>query len=387
MVDSVVTWAREYKVDGFRFDLMGHHSLDNMLAVREALDELTVKHDGVDGKRIYVYGEGWDFGEVAGGARFTQARQLELAGTGIGSFSDRLRDAVRGGGPFDADPRIQGFATGLYTDPNGAAVNGTPDEQRARLLLEHDQIKVGLAGRPLHYVINAGLEPEGAERLVEDAIDTMSRATGIKFINDGPTAEAPSQSRAPYQKDVYGERWAPLLIAWTTPEQAPQLKGPVIGTGGSTHFSFGDGPKSFVTGSLELDAPQITEDLRRPAGAAYATAVILHELGHVMGLEHVDDPVQLMYPEIGTPDGLADGDLNGLHELGRAQCRKDLVAGPPSGPAIGRLLARPGRRALPPPCPPGRSGLPSAGPLPGSAAAATPESAAASARAPPAPSG
>ena len=98
----------------------------------------------------------------------------------------------------------------------------------------------------------------------------------------------------------------------------------MIGTGGSTHFSFGDGPKSFVTGSLELDAPQIAEDLDRAEGAAYATAVILHELGHVMGLEHVDDPAQLMYPEIGAPDGLADGDLNGLYELGRAQCRKDL---------------------------------------------------------------
>jgi hypothetical protein len=193
------------------------------------------------------------------------------------------------------------------------------------LATNNDGTPVGYSPcRPLHYVVNTELEPEGAERLVEDAINTMSRATGIAFINDGPTTEAPSQSRAPYQKDVYGERWAPLLIAWTTPEEAPQLKGPVIGTGGSTHFSFGDGPKSFVTGSLELDAPQITEDLRRSSGADYATAVILHELGHVLGLEHVDDPVQLMYPEIGTPDGLADGDLNGLHELGRAQCRKDL---------------------------------------------------------------
>ncbi|MGY3318249.1 hypothetical protein ACVWYS_002964 [Arthrobacter sp. TE12231] len=178
--------------------------------------------------------------------------------------------------------------------------------------------------RPLHYVVNAALAPQGSERLVDDSIRTISEATGIKFINDGPTGELPSPNRAPYQKDVYGDRWAPLLIAWTTPEQAPQLKGPVIGTGGSTHFSFGDGPKSFVTGSLELDAPQITEDLGRSDGASYATAVILHELGHVMGLEHVNDPAQLMYPEIGTPDGLAAGDLNGLYELGHAQCRKDL---------------------------------------------------------------
>ena len=178
--------------------------------------------------------------------------------------------------------------------------------------------------RPLHYVVNAALAPARAGNLVENAIRTVSEATGIRFVYDGPTTEAPSPSRAPYQKDSYGERWAPLLIAWTTPEQAPQLKGPVIGTGGSTHFGFGDGPKSFVTGSLELDAPQITGDLDRGDGAAYATAVILHELGQVMGLEHVDDPTQLMYPEIGAPDGLAAGDLNGLHELGRAQCRKDL---------------------------------------------------------------
>ena len=151
MVESVVTWAREYKVDGFRFDLMGHHSKANMLAVRAALDSLTLKRDGVDGRSIYVYGEGWNFGEVADNARFVQASQLNMAGTGIGTFSDRLRDAVRGGGPFDADPRIQGFASGLFTDPNGAPVNGTPEQQLARLLLHHDQIKVGLAGNLRDY--------------------------------------------------------------------------------------------------------------------------------------------------------------------------------------------------------------------------------------------
>ncbi|HEY3263276.1 MAG TPA: pullulanase-type alpha-1,6-glucosidase [Pseudonocardiaceae bacterium] len=151
MVDSVVTWAREYKVDGFRFDLMGHHSKANLLAIRAALDSLTPKKDGVDGRSIYLYGEGWNFGEVANNARFVQASQLNMAGTGIGTFSDRLRDAVRGGGPFDSNPRIQGFATGLFTDPNGDAVNGSLDEQRARLLLYHDQIKVGLAGNLRDY--------------------------------------------------------------------------------------------------------------------------------------------------------------------------------------------------------------------------------------------
>ena len=151
MIDSVLTWARDYKVDGFRFDLMGHHSLANMTRLRAALDGLTVRRDGVDGKAIYLYGEGWNFGEVADDARFEQATQLNLAGSGIGSFSDRLRDAVRGGGPFDEDPRVQGFGSGLFTDPNGAAVNGSAAEQREDLLHLQDLVKLGLAGNLADY--------------------------------------------------------------------------------------------------------------------------------------------------------------------------------------------------------------------------------------------
>ncbi|MER5766639.1 pullulanase-type alpha-1,6-glucosidase [Streptomyces sp. NPDC001985] len=151
VVDSVVTWAKEYKVDGFRFDLMGHHPKANMLAVREALDALTPARDGVDGKKIVLYGEGWNFGEIADDARFVQATQKHMAGTGIATFSDRARDAVRGGGPFDADPGVQGFASGLYTDPNPAAGNGSRDEQRARLLHYQDLIKVGLTGNLASY--------------------------------------------------------------------------------------------------------------------------------------------------------------------------------------------------------------------------------------------
>ncbi|CAM5675408.1 MULTISPECIES: pullulanase-type alpha-1,6-glucosidase [Streptomyces] len=165
VVDSIVTWAKQYKVDGFRFDLMGHHPKANILAVRKALDALTVAKDGVDGKAIVLYGEGWNFGEVANDARFVQATQRNMAGTGIATFNDRSRDAVRGGGPFDADPRVQGFASGLYTAPNPSPANGTPADQRARLLHYQDLIKVGLTGNLAGYTFTdtSGRTVKGSE--------------------------------------------------------------------------------------------------------------------------------------------------------------------------------------------------------------------------------
>ncbi|MEH0522724.1 pullulanase-type alpha-1,6-glucosidase [Streptomyces stelliscabiei] len=165
VVDSIVTWAREYKVDGFRFDLMGHHPKANILAVRKALDALTLTKDGVDGRKIILYGEGWNFGEVADDARFVQATQKNMAGTGVATFSDRARDAVRGGGPFDEDPGVQGFASGLWTEPNSSDANGTPAEQKARLLHYQDLIKVGLSGNLANYRFTdtGGKEVKGSE--------------------------------------------------------------------------------------------------------------------------------------------------------------------------------------------------------------------------------
>ncbi|WP_349017264.1 pullulanase-type alpha-1,6-glucosidase [Streptomyces solicavernae] len=165
VVDSLVTWAKQYKVDGFRFDLMGHHPKANILAVRKALDALTLAKDGVDGKKILLYGEGWNFGEIADDARFEQATQKNMAGTGIATFSDRARDAVRGGGPFDEDPGVQGFASGLFTDPNSSKANGTPAEQKARLLHYQDLIKVGLTGNLAGYTFtdSSGRTVKGSE--------------------------------------------------------------------------------------------------------------------------------------------------------------------------------------------------------------------------------
>ena len=151
MVDSVVTWAKQYKVDGFRFDIMGHHTKANMLKVRAALSALTPAADGVDGSKIYIYGEGWNFGEVADGARFEQATQRNMAGTGIGTFNDRIRDAARGGGPFSALPE-QGFLTGLFLDPSDFNQGG-PTAQKNRLLHQMDLIRVSLAGNLKDYML------------------------------------------------------------------------------------------------------------------------------------------------------------------------------------------------------------------------------------------
>ncbi|MEO5988331.1 MAG: pullulanase-type alpha-1,6-glucosidase, partial [Candidatus Eisenbacteria bacterium] len=143
MVDDLVHWSRDYRVDGFRFDLMGHHMRRNLEAVRDRLGALTLVKDGVDGGRMLLYGEGWDFGEVSGSKRGLNATQRNMAGSGIGTFNDRLRDAVRGGSPF-ADRREQGFATGLFTFPGEFTHGGEGD--RTKLLDATDRIVVGLAG-------------------------------------------------------------------------------------------------------------------------------------------------------------------------------------------------------------------------------------------------
>lgn len=171
MVDSLVTWARDYKVDGFRFDLMGHHTKANLLNIRAALDALRPNRDGVDGAKVLLYGEGWNFGEVADNARFVQATQANMAGTGIGTFNDRLRDGARGGGPFSGIQE-QGYLTGLFLDPN-ATDQGSPISQLARLLYTTDWIRAGLAGSLASYSF-------------ENAAGVTGPASGIDY-NGQPT--------------------------------------------------------------------------------------------------------------------------------------------------------------------------------------------------------
>ncbi|MFN2144868.1 MAG: pullulanase-type alpha-1,6-glucosidase, partial [Anaerolineales bacterium] len=202
MIDSVLTWTTAYKVDGYRFDLMGHHMKSNMLDLREALDGLTLWKDGVAGKDVYIYGEGWNFGEVMDNARGVNATQINLAGSGIGTFNDRLRDAARGGNPFGG-LQEQGFINGLYTNPNEVDLR-TPEDQKAKLLELSDLIRATLAGNLAEYsFINAaGEEVTGAELLYNDtpgAGYTLDPQENIVYVSahDNETLFDAIQYKAP----------------------------------------------------------------------------------------------------------------------------------------------------------------------------------------------
>lgn len=144
MIDSVKTWATEYQIDSFRFDIMSFHPRAVMERLRD--DVNAAVHDKLDrNKQIFIVGEGWNFGAVANDARFVQASQLSLNGSGIGTFNDRGRDAIRGGGPFDGGQTIvhnQGYISGLFYDDNGSGGGKTLTD----LLRSADMVRVGLAG-------------------------------------------------------------------------------------------------------------------------------------------------------------------------------------------------------------------------------------------------
>ncbi|MBP6748244.1 MAG: DUF3372 domain-containing protein [Xanthomonadaceae bacterium] len=137
MIDSAALWAKHYRIDSFRFDLMGHQP-------REAMERLQARVDAAAGRHVPLIGEGWNFGEIANGSRFMQASQLSLQNSGIATFSDRARDALRGGGCCD---RGEGLVAnvGWLNDARDPASEGDPKRRAERMRIA-DLARMGLAG-------------------------------------------------------------------------------------------------------------------------------------------------------------------------------------------------------------------------------------------------
>jgi hypothetical protein len=171
--------------------------------------------------------------------------------------------------------------------------------------------------RPIRYEINAADGPPTAVGLIQDAISRAEQATGLSFEYAGETDARPHWD-SPLVPIIAARR--PVLVAWADAEEVPQLAGDVAGIGGSVPIDAGDGRRRYATGGVTLDAASFAQIDAQAGGAAEERAIVLHELGHLVGLAHVPDAAELMNAEnLGLLD-YGPGDLAGLAELGSGPC-------------------------------------------------------------------
>ena len=162
---------------------------------------------------------------------------------------------------------------------------------------------------PIHVEINPRTGGSDAVSAVEVALDEVQAATGLELVVDGMTERAPDFGAQVRTEDLR----RPVLVAWSDEAETPGLAGDVVGQGGSVAVVRPSDAR-YTTGQIALDGPALaamTEEER--------LQVIRHELGHVVGLDHVDDQDELMHPHSG-PLSWGPGDRRGLALLGSGSC-------------------------------------------------------------------
>lgn len=175
--------------------------------------------------------------------------------------------------------------------------------------------------RPIRIVVNNLRAPSGSAQLLRNALDRVTEASGFQFEIEGVTTEVPIHPRDAYQRDRYGDRWAPVVVAWMNEEDNPRLSD-AAGLGGSSiAVAPGTSTYMYVTGVVILNGPVFDRVLSSSRGWFQAEAIIMHEFGHLLGLDHVEDDLQVM----GTGRDLRvftyqSGDLAGLAALGSGPC-------------------------------------------------------------------
>jgi hypothetical protein len=181
---------------------------------------------------------------------------------------------------------------------------------------------------PIRYVVNDRYATAGALDDVREAVRRVSEATGVRFAYEGTSDRTPDQTiDVQFQTFTGGQKaYLPLLIAWV-PHRVFRLD---VDAEDAVAFGLpfrGDGVNAdtYMSGVIAVDAG---DDAPPGFDERYSRGVILmHELGHIMGLGHVDSPHEIMWsPEV-DPDVMPDlfqtewgpGDLVGLAALGRSE--------------------------------------------------------------------
>jgi hypothetical protein len=231
----------------------------------------------------------------------------------------------------DATPERVAAATGVVAGgvhvdgARGAAASNTSKGYRLLHNADGSVVRWNPCA-PVRYQVNLAQAPRSALRDVQESIRLISKATGISFVYAGTTTAVPQQSYGA-QARPWDNVTPPLVIAWARAGKGAGRTDAL--SGGRDELGVGGWRSAWWSDASGKHAPRIVTgyvivnsaaNSRLPAGfsAGARGSVLLHELGHVMGLDHVADSHQLMYPRMTKTKGLGQGDLAGLRAVGRA---------------------------------------------------------------------
>lgn len=169
---------------------------------------------------------------------------------------------------------------------------------------------------PIDLVVTDTGAPDGWRDDLDRAVAVANEASGLELRVIGDVDETPTGDRSPYQPDRYGPRWAPVLVAWSAPREGLPLRDVDRGLGIPVAVG-SDGDRVYVSGQVVLNVDRTDLQVGAADRRTAWGATILHELLHVLGLGHVDDPTELMatFPGEG-PIELGPGDRTGLAAVG-----------------------------------------------------------------------
>ena len=178
-------------------------------------------------------------------------------------------------------------------------------------------------GEPIHWNpcrrigwrLNLGRAPDRARPQAREALRRVNKATGLRFRYQGRTSARPNARGRNYPRDTS------LVMGWSTPRRSQLTRGQA-GVGGPQWSSTGE----IVTGFVLLNAKiELQPGFGQGTKFGYQGTLgqlMMHESGHAVGLDHVSDPAQILYPMLTDKRATwGAGDKNGLRQVGkRAGC-------------------------------------------------------------------
>lgn len=162
---------------------------------------------------------------------------------------------------------------------------------------------------PIEWRFHQGGGFAGSLKVVKRALLEISGATGLAFTYDGTT------SKVPIRDDTSGV--ADLVIGWTTPQQVGELSGGTAGYGGARASGPDEQHLEINQAAVALDQTESLAETYAEAGGVTWGQVMVHELGHGIGLDHAAASDQLMFSTATSANSrLGKGDLRGMELVG-----------------------------------------------------------------------